>query len=185
MSDPTADRSRYFPAIETKHGQPIAHWFERLSELDSSSYPAQMALLQNEHGFSRTHANAVVMYHRGSTNARRFETPDAYFASVGEHHRATMRRIFDIAVASHPDLELVVAWNQPVLRSGRSPVLGISAATAHLTINPFSTEVLHTIAARLVDVRVNKHTFSVPVDWAPDTDLVVEMVTARLGELEP
>jgi hypothetical protein len=38
------------------------------------TYDEQMALLQGDHGFSRAHANAVVMYTRGSTTSRRFST---------------------------------------------------------------------------------------------------------------
>lgn len=52
----------YFPSIEKKYGEPIAHW----QQIVRSGYPAKhMALvtfLKNEHGLGHGHANAIVAY---------------------------------------------------------------------------------------------------------------------------
>ncbi|MFM7694979.1 MAG: DUF4287 domain-containing protein, partial [Actinomycetota bacterium] len=79
MADP-GDRSRHWPAIEAKHGQPVEHWLDRVRGVESGRHVDQMALLQEGHAFSRTHANAVVQYARGSTSARRFADLDGYLA---------------------------------------------------------------------------------------------------------
>jgi uncharacterized protein YdhG (YjbR/CyaY superfamily) len=184
MASSTGDRSQHFPAIERKHGEPVAFWLDRLAELDDDSYPAQMAYLREEHGFSRTHANALVMYHRGSASSRRFDDVDAWFAGLDEPHAQTAHRIVDTLTGEFPDLELVVAWNQPMLRHrGGDYVFGMSASTHHLTLNPWSTAVLDRFADRLDPGARNKHTFKVPVDGPPDTALIVDMVRARLAEI--
>ena len=75
MATDPGDRTRHFAAIERKHGLPASHWLGLLAELGEAKYPEQMALLQEGHGFSRDHANALVMYHRGSPSSRRFTRP--------------------------------------------------------------------------------------------------------------
>ena len=52
----------YFPSIEKKYGQPIAHW----QQIVRDGYPARhmelVAVLKDEHGMGHGHANAVVAY---------------------------------------------------------------------------------------------------------------------------
>jgi uncharacterized protein len=137
MAGNSGDRSAYFEAIEAKHGEPVDVWLDRLKASGETTYPAQMALLRDRYKFSRTHANAVVMWFRGSTTSQRFDQPESYFLSIEPEKALLMKRIFDLVLAMRSDAELVIAWNQPMVRIGTSYVLGISALKAHLTINPF------------------------------------------------
>ncbi|NCA26336.1 MAG: DUF4287 domain-containing protein [Actinobacteria bacterium] len=73
---PTKDsgsREAYFPKIEAKYGQPMRYWFAVMKDLSHLKYPQQIAFLKEEHGFSQAHANALVMYSRGSKSSRRFD----------------------------------------------------------------------------------------------------------------
>ena len=177
------DRSAHFPAIERTHGKPVAFWLQQLADLGTASYPEQMALLQERHGFSRTHANALVMVHRGSPSSKRHATPAAYFASLPADQRRTAKAVFAAIRGRHPSLELVVAWNQPMLRNDRGYVFGLGAASAHLLINPFSTDVLEAVRPRLGSLEVQKHTVRIPVGWKVDAALLNAMVRLRLAEL--
>jgi uncharacterized protein YdhG (YjbR/CyaY superfamily) len=179
----SGDRSVHFPAIERKHGKPVAYWLQQLAELGVATYPEQMALLQERHGFSRTHANALVMVHRGSPTSKRHATPTAYFASLPPDQRRTAKAVFAAIQAKHPELELVVAWNQPMLRNDHGYVFGLGAASAHLLINPFSTDVLDAVRHRLGALEVQKHTVRIPVGWKVDAALLNAMVRLRLAEL--
>ena len=40
-----------------------------MKRLAGKRYPEQMAYLRENHGFSQAHANALVMYSRGSTSS--------------------------------------------------------------------------------------------------------------------
>jgi len=154
-----------------------------LAELGTATYPEQLALLQERHGLSRTHANALVMVHRGSPSSRRHATPAAYFASLPADQRRTAQAIFTAIHKNHSSLDLVIAWNQPMLRHEAGYVFGLSAASAHLLINPFSTDVLEAVRSRLGSLVVKKHTIRIPVGWAVDAALVNDMVRLRLAEL--
>ena len=183
MASTSGDRSAYFPAIEKKHGKPASHWLKQLKPLSGRPYAEQMALLQESHGFSRAHANALVMHFRGSASSRRFDDPESYYVSLTAGQATLTRDIFAAITKKYPRLELVVAWNKPMLRSGDQYVFAVSAATKHLTLNPWSTSVLTDFADELGDLTINKHTFLVPLDWKVNASLLQRMVAARLAEI--
>ncbi len=177
------DRSSYFPAIEKKYGQPMSYWFDQMAEISDRKYPEQIAYLRENHGFSQAHANALVMYSRGSTSAHRVHTVDEYLEPFDETKRATVRAIFAAITSKYPKLELVIAWNQPMLKLGTQYVFGVSVLKNHLLIAPWSKDALDEFAPRLTDYKVNKKTIQVPVDWKPDAKLLRDMVAARLAEI--
>lgn len=183
MGSSSGERSQYFPAIEKKHGGPISLWLDRLAEMGDAKYPEQIAFLRENHGFSQAHANALVMHHRGSTTSRRFASPDAYFKSVDPTGAATARQIFETIAKDHPEFELVIAWNQPVLRVEGKYIFGLSIAQRHITINPFSATAIVDLGDKLKDLESMKKTFKVPLDWRVDKSLLREIVRLRLAEL--
>lgn len=181
----TGDRRAVFPAIEKKHGKPAAHWLKLIADLGDAKYAEQMALLQERHGFSRAHANALVMYARGSTSSQRFDGPAAYFASIPPKHRALSKKMFAAVQAKHPTLTFEVAWNQPMLRKGKDIVFAVGSSSDHLLINLGSTKVLDTFADRLASFEVNKYTIRIPLNWTVNATLLNALVAARLKELVP
>jgi uncharacterized protein len=179
----TGERARFFPAIERKHGGPISMWIERLSELGDAKYPEQIAFLREDHGFSQAHANALVMYTRGSTSSRRIASPEDWFATLDPVPAATSRQIFGATTKHLPELQLVIAWNKPMLRTDDNfYVLGLSVASRHILVNPFSEAVLAQFSGELRGYGLNKRTIKVPLDWTVDEALLVRIATARLAE---
>ncbi|MFZ9628772.1 MAG: DUF4287 domain-containing protein [Ilumatobacteraceae bacterium] len=184
MPTASGDRSAHFPAIEKKYGKPISFWMKELAELGAGAkYPDQISLLRERHGFSQAHANAVVMSARGSTSSRRFADPEAFFTSLGGQREQTARAIIAAITDKYPDLELVIAWNQPMLRRGKAYVFGIMAASNHLLIAPWGG-LSDTVLARVKGLEVNKKTVRVPADWKVDAALLRLMVKERLAELD-
>lgn len=178
----SGERSQHFPAIEKKHGKPMSHWFGQLAKLSDAKYVDQLEVLQQQ-GFSRAHANAVVMHHRGSTTTRRHDSVDELLESLPAEHADLIRRIFAAITKKHPGLESVVAWNQPMLRSGKDYVIGVSASKKHLTIGPWGDDPMTAFAADLADYETNKKTFKVPLDWKVDATLLNRLVRYRLNEI--
>ena len=179
-----SDRESYFPAIEKKYGEKMSYWFAVMKDLKGQKYPEQVAYLRENYGFSQAHANALVMYSRGSTTSKRFETPKDYFATLDAKQVKTVKAIFKAITSKYPDLELVIAWNQPMLRSGKDYIFGVSAATNHILLAPFSKDVLEKFTPKLKALDVNKKTIGVPNDWAVDAKLLQSIVKARLAELK-
>lgn len=50
----------YFPSIEKKHGQPIAHWMQVLQQAGPLKHMELVSLLKTEHSMGHGHANALV-----------------------------------------------------------------------------------------------------------------------------
>lgn len=69
MTDtPTTGPKSYFPSIEKKYGEPVAHWFDALDALPDAKHMEQVAFLKETHGIGHGHANALVHVYRAERN---------------------------------------------------------------------------------------------------------------------
>lgn len=176
------DRTSYWPAIEKRYGEPMSYWFDRMKQVEGQKYPEQMAYLQENYGFSRAHANALVQYCRGSESSRRFNTVAEYLKTVDPAQAKTIRAILKAITTKYPKLETVIAWNKPMVKSGTQVVFGVSATKNYLLIAPFDAAIIDEFRPRLADYKVNKKTIQVPSDWKVDTKLLTDMVKAALAK---
>jgi uncharacterized protein YdhG (YjbR/CyaY superfamily) len=182
---PTKDprREAHFPAIEKRYGEPMKHWFAVMKTVAGKRYPEQIAHLRENYGFSQAHANALVLFSRGSVSSQRHATPTDYFKSIDAQQARTMRAIFKVVRTKYPELEFVIAYNQPMLRKGTQYVLGASALKKYLLINPFSKLVIDSFAPKMKELRVLKHSITIPNDWEIDEKLLLAMAKARIAEI--
>lgn len=181
MTEDFSARERFFPAIETRHGEPIAVWFERLAALgETARYPDQIAMLQQQYQMSRAHANALVMTHRGSTHARRFTDLDAYLAALTPPQKTQIETLVTTIADAFSQLSLTIAYNQPMFRCNGKYVVGLSASTNHVSLNPFSQTVVAAFACQFAAKMTTTHTFKFALDAPIDTDLVRHIVAQAL-----
>jgi uncharacterized protein YdhG (YjbR/CyaY superfamily) len=182
MSAKDPSRESHFPAIEKKHGEPMKYWFAVMAKIADQKYPQQIAHLRENYGFSQAHANALVMYSRGSVSAKRFETPAQYYKSIDAKQAKTARAIFKAITSKYPDAQLVIAWNQPMMQIDGKYVFGLSASKNHISMSPWSTDVIAKFAPKMKDLVLLKNIIRIPNDWDVDAKLIVAMVKARLAE---
>ncbi len=160
----------------------MSYWFAQMDDRADQKYPEQIAFLREEHGFSQAHANALVMYCRGSKTTRRFDTVDEYLAPFDETTQTTVWAIFKAITAKYPKLELVIAWNKPMLRLDGQYIFGVAVLTNYILLAPCSSEVMEEFAPRLKNLKANKKTIQVPLDWKPNATLLRDLVAARIAE---
>ena len=122
------------------------------------------------------------MYSRGSISAKRFDTPAEYYKTIDPKQATTIRKIFKTIQSKYPKTELVIAWNQPMLKLGNDYIFGATVATKHILIAPWSTDVLEAFSERLKHLDVKKKTIGVPNDWKVEEKLILDMVKARIAE---
>lgn len=182
MASKDPSREAHFPAIEKKYGEKMSYWFKVMASQEGKKYPEQIAHLRENYGFSQAHANALVMYSRGSVSAHRHESPAQYYKSIDPTQAKTIKQIIKAIQDKYSELELVIAWNQPMLRKGTFYVFGASVSKNHISIAPWSTEVLDMFRPKLTEYRVTKKTIAVPNDWEVDVKLLQAIVKARLAE---
>ena len=183
MAPTNPDRSSYFPAIEKKHGLPMSYWFDQMKEIKDLKYPEQIAYLRENHGFSQAHANALVLYSKGNTSSRRFNTLDDYLAPLDVEQQAKVREIFAAITKKFSKSQVVIAWNQPMVKVGDDYVFGLSAQSKYFLLAPWGSGVLDEFRPRLEGYEVNKKTFKVPFDWKVDKKLLCDMVAARIAQI--
>ena len=182
MPPKDSSRESYFPAIEKKYGESMKYWFAVMKKVDGKKYPEQIAHLRENYGFSQAHANALVMYSRGSKSAKRFDKPSDYFKTLDPKQAKTVKAVFRAITKKYPKLDLVIAWNQPMLKIDTKYVFGVSVTKNYILLAPWSSKVLNNFRPKLNNYKVNKKTFAVPNDWRVDEKLLQQMVKATLAE---
>jgi Domain of unknown function (DUF4287) len=60
--EPVKGPASYFPSIEKKYGQPIAHWMQILEKAGPLKHMELVGLLKSEHQLGHGHANALVAW---------------------------------------------------------------------------------------------------------------------------
>lgn len=160
----------------------MKYWFARMKVVSDRKYPEQIAFLRENFGFTREHANALVLYTRGSTTSKRFETLDDYLGQFDTVPQKTARAILKAITGRYRQAEIVMAWNQPMVKLDGQYIFGLSVFKNHILMSPWSVDVIEAFRPRLSDLQVNKKTIRVPIDWEVDADLLRDMAAARIAE---
>ena len=177
-------REAHFPVIENKYGEKMAYWFKVMAKLDGKKYPEQIAHLKENYGFSQTHANALVMFSRGSESSKRFATHADFYKSVTPVQAKTMKAIFKAITTKFPQLELVIAYNQPMVKLDKHYIFGASASSKHVLIAPWDARVLKEFAPKFKEGNALKKTIQLPNDWDVDAKLIQAVIKASLANLK-
>ncbi len=162
----------------------MKYWFQVMKDIKDWKYPEQIAYLKEEHGFSQAHANALVMYSRGSKSSKRFSTMDEFLKNEDATKKKTVKAIFKAIQSKYPKTELVISWNQPMLKYEDKYIFGVSISTNHILLAPFDTKILEKLAPKLKDYEVLKKTVRVPVDWKVDEKLLQSMAKEAISKLK-
>jgi uncharacterized protein YdhG (YjbR/CyaY superfamily) len=179
------DRASFFPAIEKKHGLPMSYWHDQMKLIKDLKYPEQIEFLRENHGFSQAHANALVLFSKGNTTSKRFNTIDDYLKPHDATKQKTVKTIFKAIKTKYPKMEIVIAWNQPMLKLGEDYIFGVNVLKNHILIAPIDGEaILLKFAKRLESYEVLKKTVRVPVDWKVDVKLLQDLAAARISALK-
>ncbi len=179
-----SSRQAHFPAIEKRYGEKMAYWFKLMAKLEGRKYPEQVAYLRESYGFSQVHANALVMYSRGSESSKRFANPTQFYTSITPQQAKTIRAIFKAITTKFPQVELVIAWNQPMVKLDSHYIFGASASTKHVSIAPWDQRVFKEFAPKFIQGKALKKTIQLPNDWAVDAQLIQALIKASLANLK-
>lgn len=162
----------------------MSYWFDQMEQIADRKYPEQIAFLRENHGFSQAHANALVMYSRGSTTTKKFSSVDDYFKKYDEVSQKTARAIFKAIKTKHPKMEEVIAWNQPMLKLGEDYIFGLNILKNYILIAPHDgRQILKDLTPLLEGYEVLQKTIRVPSDWKIDKKLLEAIVSARIAAL--
>lgn len=160
----------------------MKYWFGVMKDIADRKYPEQIAYLKEEHGFSQQHANALVMYARGSKSAKRVKNLTEFLKDSDPMQKQTVKAIYKTIQSKNPKLELAFAWNKPMLKSGDKYIFGVAVAKNHILLAPFDAKILTKLKPKLKNYKVLKKTVQVPNDWKVDSALLNEMIKLSLSK---
>ena len=108
---------------------------------------------------------------------------DDYLAGLEEPQRQALQRVRDIAIQVAPEASQGKSYGMPALRFAGKPLLGFTASKQHLSIHPFSPEVVAAVADDLAGYSLSKGTIRFTTH-NPVTEAVLErLVRLRLAEI--
>lgn len=108
---------------------------------------------------------------------------DDYLDGVDDPTRAAFERIRDLAVGAAPEATQGTSYGMAALKYQDKPLLGFRAATGHLSVFPFSAEVVEAVSDRLAGFELSKGTIRFTVDTPLPDDVVREVVRLRMRQI--
>ncbi len=127
----------------------MSDWFDQMKEISDRKYPEQIAYLWENYGFTQAHANALVLYSRGSTTSRRYNNMDGYLKQFDDTKQETVRSFFKAMTGKYRKMEVVIAWNHPFGKIGDRYIMGVCVHQNHILLGPTHTQVLTELATGL------------------------------------
>ena len=124
------------------------------------------------------------MFSRGSESSRRFNTHADFYKSVTPEQAKTIKAIFKAITGKYPDLELVIAWNVPMVKFEKHYIFGVSASSNHIAIAPWDQDVQKAFAPKFKEGKALKKIIQLPNDWDVDAKLIQAMIKASLANLK-
>lgn len=106
-----------------------------------------------------------------------------YLAGLDQPVRVTLGRVLSAALEVVPEAEQGRSYGMAALRYRGKPLLGFLATKKHLSVFPFSTEVVDAVRDRLAGYDLSKGTIRFTVDTPLPDDVVREVVRLRAGEI--
>ncbi|MEO7059121.1 MAG: DUF1801 domain-containing protein [Lapillicoccus sp.] len=108
---------------------------------------------------------------------------DDYIAGLGDPERAAFERVVAVVAEVAPRAQQGRSYGMPAFRQEGRPLLGLVAAQGHLSLFPFSPEVIEKVSGRLGGYSLSKGTIRFSADHPVPDDVLRDLVRLRLGEL--
>ena len=108
---------------------------------------------------------------------------DDYLAALPPGQRVALDHLRAIVAAAAPDAEEGKSYGMPAFRYRGKPLIGFHAAKQHLSVHPFSPEVVDGVRDRLAGFDLAKGTIRFTPEQPLPDDVIRELVALRLAEL--
>lgn len=108
---------------------------------------------------------------------------DDALAGLPPADAAALAHVVAVARRLAPDAEDGVSYGVPALRVAGKPLVGVSRASRHLALYPFSTAAVDAVRDALDGFEVSKGTVRFTADRPLPEDVLVRLLAARLAEI--
>jgi uncharacterized protein YdhG (YjbR/CyaY superfamily) len=108
---------------------------------------------------------------------------DEYFAGLDASTRAAFERVRRLAMEVAPEAEGGVSYGMAALIYKKKPLIGFKAAKRHLSVFPFSPEVVDAVRDQLAGFELSKGTIRFTNEAPLSDDVVRDIVRHRVAEI--
>lgn len=108
---------------------------------------------------------------------------DDYLGGLDAADRAAFEHIRDLVLELVPDAEQGTSYGMAALRYRQKPLLGFRAGKQHLSIFPFSSDVVDAVSERLTDHELSKGTVRFTAAEPLPDEVVRNIVRLRVDEI--
>jgi uncharacterized protein YdhG (YjbR/CyaY superfamily) len=108
---------------------------------------------------------------------------DDYLAGLGEPHRQSLERVRDVALRAAPEASQGKSYGMPALRLAGNPLLGFTVSKQHLSLHPFSPDVVAAVADDLAGYSLSKGTIRFTPDNPVPEKVIERLVRLRMAEI--
>jgi uncharacterized protein YdhG (YjbR/CyaY superfamily) len=98
--------------------------------------------------------------------------------------RAALQRICFHVRQNVPEAEQAISYGMPAYKYHGKPLIGFVTRPDHLSIHPFSLAIIHQVTEKLTGFEVSKGTIKFSVDHVIPEEIIVEMILARVAEID-
>jgi uncharacterized protein YdhG (YjbR/CyaY superfamily) len=109
---------------------------------------------------------------------------EEYFGGLDAATRAAFEHIRDLAVQVVPGVDEGTSYGMAALKYKQKPLLGFRAAEQHLSIFPFSPEVVDAVRDQLEGFELSKGTIRFTVEKPLPDDVVRAVARLRMEEVD-
>jgi uncharacterized protein YdhG (YjbR/CyaY superfamily) len=108
---------------------------------------------------------------------------DDYLAGLEQPQRRALERVRDIALQVAPEASQSKSYGMPALRVAGKPLLGFHSSKQHLSLHPFSPDVVAAVADDLRGFSLAKGTIRFTPDSPVPEPVLKRVVELRLAEI--
>lgn len=105
-------------------------------------------------------------------------------ASTDGETRAVLEEVLDRALDIVPEAVEDLSYGTPALRYRGSPLIGVRVGAKHLSLFPFSPDVVAAVASRLAGYSLSKGTIRFTADQPVPADVLDAIVELRRAEID-
>ena len=110
-------------------------------------------------------------------------TIDDYLGQLDAAQQGALVRICQIARAAIPAAEDGTSYGMPAFKYRGRPVLGFTVSKRHLSLHPFSPDVIEGLKGDLADFALSKGTIRFTPDNPLSAETIQRLIAARLEEI--
>jgi uncharacterized protein YdhG (YjbR/CyaY superfamily) len=105
-------------------------------------------------------------------------------ASTDGETRAVLEEVLDRALDLVPEAVEDLSYGTPALRYRGSPLIGVKVSAKHLSLYPFSPDVVAAVSSRLRGYSISKGTIRFSAEQPLPTDVLDDIVELRRAEID-